>query len=1453
HHIVSDGWSMGVFSEELSVLYAAYLAGEDDPLPPLSIQYADYAVWQRQWLSGEVLEKQSEYWRQALAGAPALLELPTDRSRPPQQSFVGDAVAVEFDSQLTTSLRKLAQRHGATLFMTVLSAWMSVLSRLSGQDDVVVGSAVANRTRPEIEPLIGFFVNTQAIRAQVGGRAVDLLAQVKSRVLEAQDHQDLPFEQVVETVNPARSLAHAPIFQVMLAWQNLDEGELRLPGLQVSDVDAAYRIAKFDLGLDLSEVGDRIVGQLEYASALFDRSSIERQLGYLRRMLEAMAADEQCSLAGVELVDTAERERLLTLGDGGAVPAQLLAGLDDLYSPIAAQARRTPDALAAIEPGRRIDYRELSERAHGVAWRLRELGVRPRDRVAILADRSIDSLIGVLGILAAGAAYVPLDPGYPAERIAYVLDDARVAALLLPDERYAEQAQAAAQARATLTGRLLVVASVALRADAPPVEIGADDDAYVIYTSGSTGMPKGVVVGHRGAMNLLRGFLVGHDFVGQRLLMIPPLVFDASVGDVFPALSVGAALVLHPSPADLDARELERYCREHRISAIDAPAALWRRWTDGLIGLHSETGADVLPDLRLMMFGGESVPMELVRRFAALTGGRVALSNHYGPTEASVCATLLTTYDGSELSGADAPAAELPIGRPLPGVHVYLLDDGLKLVPHGVEGELCIGGLGVARGYQGAAELSAARFLADPFAQDADARLYRTGDRARWNGDGTLQFHGRGDFQVKIRGFRIELGEIEARLAQCPGCVEVAVLAREDRPGDKRLVAYVRGSGESALDVESLRAQLSASLPEYMVPAAYVVLERMPLTVNGKIDRKALPEPQADAYLARPYAAPVGATEIALAAVWAEVLKLDRIGRHDNFFELGGHSLLAVSLIERMRSIGLAVDVRALFAAPTLQALAAAVGVDHASVVVPDNRIPSGCEAIVPQMLPLVRLEQSEIDRIVAGVPGGAANVQDIYPLAPLQQSLLFHHALNRRGDVFLSPTVYAVGEREDFDRYVDALRTVIDRHDILRTALAWEGLSEPVQVVWRRAPLVVEEVELDPAQGDIAEQLRERFDPVRYRLDLRKAPAWRWFVARDERNRRWVALELMHHMTSDHTSLQLIHEEVAAILEGRGGELLAPVPFRNFVAQARLGLSREQHETYFAQTLGDIEHPTAPFGLLDTQGDGSRIVEADFDLGDELGGRLRAAARAAGVGPATLCHLAWALVLARVCDRDDVVFGTVMFGRMQGGEGADRAMGAFINTLPLRLRVDATSIGDGVRLTHERLTDLLRHEHTPVGLAQACSAVPAPQPLFTSLLNYRYQAGDGEIANVGGLEPLTSSERTNYPLTVSVDDAADGSLGFSVQVDDAVDPQRIGALFEAALTALAQALEQDPTAPLSGLDVLPAAERERALACSEGPRSDYPEHACIHELFQAQVARTPEATALVHAGQSLS
>ncbi|HEV3051742.1 MAG TPA: condensation domain-containing protein, partial [Longimicrobium sp.] len=759
--------------------------------------------------------------------------------------------------------------------------------------------------------------------------------------------------------------------------------------------------------------------------------------------------------------------------------------------------------------------------------------------------------------------------------------------------------------------------------------------------------------------------------------------------------------------------------------------------------VQAERETPRLARLRRAFVGGDRVPADLLAEM------RDVLPNAethvlYGPTEGTILASTHLVPEAGMVEGH-------PIGRPLGNVRLYVCDVLGSPQPAGVPGELLIGGAGVARGYLGRAGLTAERFVPDSFSGEPGARLYRTGDRVRWSARGELEFLGRTDFQVKVRGFRIELGEIEAVLRQVPGVTDCVVVAREDVPGDRRLVAYVVGGVEA----DELREHLRGSLPEYMVPAAFVVLEALPLTPNGKLDRKALPAPEY-ASAEESYVAPRTPVEEVLAGIWAEVLRVERVGVHDNFFALGGHSLLAVTLVERMRRRGVRADIRALFLTPTVAELAAAVEGTGSEVQVPPNRIPAGCRAITPEMLPLVDLTQGEIDRIVAGVPGGAENVQDIYPLAPLQEGILFHHLLTPESDPYLLPQPFAFDSREQLDAYLAALRAAVARHDILRTSVVWEELSEPVQVVWRHAPLSVEEVEVDPAAGDAARHLYERIDPLHQRVDLNRAPLLRARVGREAVAGRWGLLLLLHHMASDHTTADVLRAEMEAHLDGRADQLPAPLPFRNYVAQARLGVSRAEHEAFFRELLGDIDEPTAPFGLREVRGNGMGLEQGTLRVEEEVGVRLRERARRLGVSTAAVCHVAWAQVLARVSGRDDVVFGTVLFGRMEGGEGAERVLGPFINTLPVRIRVGEEGAEASVRRTQALLATLVRHEHASLALAQQMSGVPAPEPLFSALFNYRHVAGGGgggKSTARGPRQAMHVMERSNYPLNLSVND----------------------------------------------------------------------------------------------------
>ncbi len=1429
HHIISDGWSANVLIQELNTLYMAFMDGQPDPLPPLAIQYPDYAAWQRQWLSVERIQAQSDYWRAMLADAPVLLDLPTDRPRPLEQSFAGDAVLVDLDVELTTALKRLSEQQGVTLFMTLLSAWVVVLSRLSGQDDVVIGTPSAGRSRQEVEPLIGFFVNTLALRMDVSGdlTVTELLARVRQTALAAQEHQDLPFEQVVEIVQPPRRLAHTPLFQVIFAWQNNESTDWELPKLAVSPVDQVVDVVKFDLELGLSEEEGRIVGALNYATALFDLATMERQVGYLHAVLQAMVANPQQSVREIDLLSPAERTLLLETWNATATVYPERLCIHQLFEQ---QVEKTPDATALVYDEQTLSYAELNARANRLARQLIEQGVYSGDYVALLLARSMELVVAQLAILKAGAVYVPIDPSVPDERKNWLISDCS-AKLLLTDTQ--------ADIPANLTVPLLRLsdeADTVHEQDRRNLDLprSSTELAYIMYTSGSTGTPKGVLVPHRAVVRLVINN--GYAEIGpeDRVAFAANPAFDASTFEVWAPLLNGGALVVIDHATLLTPQAFVQTLRGQRMTVLWLSVGLFNQLATELL--------PILPQIKLLIVGGDALDPHVIGRVLN-TNPPQRLLNGYGPSEGT---TFTTTY---RITALTSGAARIPIGRPVANTRVYLLDKYGQPVPLGVTGEIYVGGDGVACGYLNRPELTAERFLVDPFSDQPDARMYRTGDLARYLPDGNLEFLGRNDQQVKIRGFRIEPEEIEIRLAEYPTVREAAVLARGEGQ-EKRLVAYVAAPADKGL-VNNLRAHLNAILPDYMVPSAFVRLDAFPLTANGKLDHQALPAPDNDAFVHQVYAAPQGETEIALAAIWRELLGIEKISRYDSFFALGGHSLLAIRMVERLRHLGLSLTARDLFQSPKLSDLAQTLG-QHQAVIVPPNVITPTTTALTPAMLPLIDLTQADIDRIVRQVPGGVNNIQDIYALSPLQDGILFHHLLANEGDPYLLAGQMVFADRTLLDRYLVAVQRVVDRHDILRTAFIWQELSVPAQVVWRQAPLSVTELDLDPADEPIGEQLAQRFNPRRYSLDLSEAPLMRFVVAR-ETDGRWTVLQLLHHLIGDHTTLDVMNGEVQAYLAEREDSLTSPVSFRNLVAEARLGMSEEEHTRFFTEMLAEVDEPTLPFGLTEVHRDGSQVTESHWMLAPELNDRLRGQARRLGVSLAALCHLAWAQVLSHTSDQEQVVFGTVLFGRMAAGEGADNGMGLFINTLPLRLDIDDTPVRGSVLAAHTRLAGLLEHEHASLALAQRCSGVQGEIPLFSSLLNYRHNAFSATLDElVNGIEFLDAQERTNYPLVLSVEDFGE-SLGLTVQVAQPFEPERVCGYMQQALESLAVALEQAPETPVRTLSILPETERTLLLKTWNATETAYSETLCIHRLFEQQVEQTPDAIALVHEDQALS
>jgi amino acid adenylation domain-containing protein len=915
HHIVSDGWSMGVFVGEMAALYEGYAAGAESALKELSIQYGDYAVWQREWLQGEVLDQQLAYWRRQLADVPPVLELPTDYPRPAVKTFNGAAMSLNLPRSLSEELKALSRREGVTLFMSLLAAFQVLLQRYSGQEDIAVGTPVAHRTRAETEELIGFFVNTLVLRTDVSGSPTfrELVQRVKETALGAYAHQDVPFEKLVEELAPERNLSVTPLFQVMFAMENTPSPEIKLRDLQLSLLETARETAKFDIVLVMWETAEGLEGSLEYSTDLYDEATMQRLLSQFQTLLEGIVADPSAQIADLPLLTASEQQQLLTDWNNTRqdFPQELC-----LYQLFESQVELSPHAPALIFDEQQITYHELNGKANQLAYYLRSLGVGPETIVAVCMERSIEMVMGLLGILKAGGAYLPLDPTYPKERLTFMLNDAR-AAMVLTETKFKEVLPE------------LETAFVCLDADWPRIaqhseqnpitSVDSQNLAYIIYTSGSTGEPKGVQIQHGSVVNLCKWHQRAYDIGPKdRATQVTPLVFDASVWELWPYLTTGASVYLADEWTLASPSMLVQWLAKNQITISFLPtplvhAVLQKSW-------HPSTA------LRTMLTGGD-----VLRRITEAPLS-FKLVNNYGPAENTVVAT----WGEVETNKA---RREPSIGRPIDNAQIHILDRKLGAVPIGVTGEIYIGGAGLARGYLNRADLTAERFIPDPFSGRPGARLYKTGDLANYLEDGRIEFRGRADEQVKIRGYRIETAEIETALAANRAVREAVVIVREDVPGEKRLVGYIVPEQQPAPTTSELHGFLNEKLPSYMLPSAFVMLEALPVTPKGKLNRRALPAPEASPAPTVSYLAPTTELERRIAEIWQDVLGLDRIGMHDNFFELGGHSLALVLMNVRLNeTLGREVAITELFRHPTITLLAAHIGQDQDKLVDTSNR-----------------------------------------------------------------------------------------------------------------------------------------------------------------------------------------------------------------------------------------------------------------------------------------------------------------------------------------------------------------------------------------------------------------------------------------------------------------------------------------------------------------------------------
>nr|WP_304984929.1 non-ribosomal peptide synthetase [Corallococcus sp. CA047B] len=1428
HHIISDGWSTGVLVREMGTLYATLSRGLPSPLPELPVQYADHALWQRDWLRGSVLEHQLGYWRQQLEGAPSHLELPTDHPRPARQTFQGALMPLALPRASSEALEALARREGVTPFMVLLAAFQVLLGRYAGQDDVLVGSPIAGRRHAESEALIGYFANTVVLRTRLHPNDTfrTLLTRVRDTTLGAYEHQDLPFEKLVEALHPTRDPSRTPFFQVTFTLQNAPLPKLELPGLSLQPMNADPGAIRFDLEWLLHRSPEGFAGGINFNTALFAPATVARLARHLRVLLDAAVASPATPVSRLPWLTAEERRQVLESWSGTSTEYPREASVSALFTE---QAHRTPDAIAVRAPGstgafqpdapRELTYAELERQSNQLAHHLRRLGVRPGDRVALCVERSPELITGMLGILKAGAAYVPVEAKAPTARTTWILQEAGVS-VLVTQEALADELPAVA-------GLLVLLdAEADLLAKQPvtplDVRVPAEALAYVMFTSGSTGRPKGVTVPHRGIVRLVKGASFLQTGPGEVFLQVAPVAFDASTLEVWGPLLNGAKLVLAP-PTALSLSELATLLTAEGVTTLWLTAALFEQMV-----LHE--GAS-LSRVRRVLAGGDVLPVPRVREHLARMAPDAVLLNGYGPTENTTFSATHTLRAGDTVEGT------VPIGRPLSNSTAWVLDAALEPTPPGVPGELYVGGDGLAWGYLQRPDLTAERFTPHPFATRPGSRLYRTGDRARWREDGTLEFLGRTDFQVKIRGFRIEPGEVEAVLRQSPDVREAVVLAREDVPGEKRLVAYVVGTQAGPGTTDRVRAFARQQLPDPLVPSAWVELPALPLSPNGKVDRKALPQPEAASTDATAREAPRDAVEARLSSIWAEVLRLDpeTVGIHDDFFERGGHSLLATQVVSRIRRVfGVELPLGELFNAPTVAALAARLSTFASTSQVPP---------------PLTR------------GPRPTA-----LPLSFAQQRLWFIDQLEPGSSLYNMPFALTLLGTLDEDALRGSLDALMARHEVLRTTFRLEG-GQPVQHLHDQAQVPLERVDLTGLE-DAGERQREaeRLATAESQrpFDLARGPVIRALLLKLATQEHVLVLHL-HHIVSDGWSLGVLARELTAfyeaLREGRTPMLPElPVQYADFALWQRGWLQGEALDAQLAwwrqQLEGApraLELPTdKPRPAISTQ----RGDTVPVHLPQELAEQVEALARREGATAFMVLLAAFQTVLHRYCGQDDVLVGSPIANRRHAE--TEGLIGFFVNTLVLRGSFGARTTFREL-LAQVRANTLGAYEHQDVPFERLVEALQPTRdlgrmPLFQVM--FALQNAPVPELSVPGLtfRPARIDGRATSQFDLSLDlhreeDGFRGTLEYATDLFERSTPTRLVAHLHVLLTA---ALAR-PEAPLRELSLVTLEERAHLLELGSGGVTDFDREGTVHGRIEQQATRTPEADAVVFGETTLS
>jgi amino acid adenylation domain-containing protein len=1453
HHIVSDAWSTGLLIHELGELYSAFVAGRTPNLPELRIQYSDFAVWQRQWLQGAVLNEQLSYWKKQLGNNLPVLELPADRPRPPLQTFRGSTILFSLPAALSKSLKALSQSERATLFMTLLTAFKVLLHRYTGLEDITVGTPIANRQRHDLEHLIGFFTNTLAIRTDLSGDPAfcDLLRMVRETLLDAYAHQDLPFEYLVEELHPERMLSHSPLVQVLFVMKHT-EPDLELPGLLVTPLHNDFGTAKFDLTCYMDDRGDHIGGAIEYNLDLFDRQTIERLARHFQELLSSIVSNPAELISDLSLLTGAEKQQLLWQWNQTQAAYPRVCAHELFEEHVA----RTPNAAAVVFGESRLTYRELDARANKLAEHLCSLGVRPGAIVGIFMERSPEMIVAVVGILKAGAACLPLNPSYPSGRVAFMLQDSDASAVI-------SQRRLAARLPQTEVHKIFLDDDVPMHRDgAVAAVVGPEDPAYVIYTSGSTGEPKGVVMPHRALVNLAHWHCTTASHSG-RVLQFASLTFDVSFQEIFSTLAAGGTLLLLPDATRIDIAELGRFIQQNQIERFHLPVVVLQKLAEQFC-----KNPTPLSCVREFMVGGEQlqITLPIIKLFEQLSD--CTLYNHYGPSETHVITSFPLRHPAAKW-----PALP-PLGRPLANAQVYALDGHLQPVPVGVSGELYIGGDCLAHGYLRRPALTAERFIPDPFGGRPGARIYKTGDLVRYLPDGNLEFLGRNDFQVKIRGMRIELGEIEVALRANPLVREAVVTVRTEERSGKTLAAYIVPQS-SPIATKDLREFLKERLPEHMVPAYFVMLQEFPLTSSGKINRLALPTPGEDAGAGAvmDYVAPETAVERVLAGIFAEVLGLARIGALDNFFDLGGHSLMATQVASRIREAFRAdLPVRSIFEEPTIRGLARSILENQSD----RRRIERTAELLLALQVSADKEETSSVDlaerldgaaptpetlRLIHAnelnqAPTRTARTLKTAPLSFAQQRLWFLDQFEPQSILYNLPAALRLKGRLGIAALEASLNEIVRRHESLRTTF---GIAEerPVQVVHEPVAWNLPVTDLRQFPGDEREEIATRLvrEEAEAPFDLRKGPLLRTKLLRLAENDH-ILLLTMHHIVSDGWSVQVFIRELAFFYEGfcAGKKpVLADLSWQytNFSAWQRQWLQGNvlaEQLGYWKQKLAGIppvlelplDRPRPPYKTFN----GASVA---FHVSQKLTQEVIQLGRREGTTLFMMLLSAFYVFLYRYTGQEDLVIGAPIANRNR--REIEDLIGFFVNTLVMRTQV-SSELTFRELLAKVREVSLEAYAHQDMPFEKLVEELQPERNLSHSpffQVVFHLQNVLTEELGLSGLSISAINSETKqakYDLVLAAFEAEEGLKAVLNYNTDLFEPETI-ARMATHFQKLLQAAVEAPDQRISRLALLNAEEERQLLFTWNDGKRDYGKDRLVHHAVEEHAQLRPDAIAV--------